>query len=67
MRQHSSRVGVLFLLAVVFLQCVRHRSSRVAVAARFKYAADAQLFVSSRKICPARLRSTCGSETFAAA
>jgi hypothetical protein len=32
LRQRSSRVGVLFLLAVASLHRVRHRSSRVAVA-----------------------------------
>jgi hypothetical protein len=31
-RQRSSRVDVIFLLAVASLQCLRHRSSRVAVA-----------------------------------
>jgi hypothetical protein len=33
-RQRSNRVDVAFLLAVVFLSRVRHRSSRVAVASR---------------------------------
>jgi hypothetical protein len=36
-RQRSSRVDVLFLLAVATLHCVRHGSSRVAVAAAATY------------------------------
>jgi hypothetical protein len=36
-RQRSSRVDVLFLLAVATLRCVRHGSSRVAVAAAATY------------------------------
>jgi hypothetical protein len=32
MRQRSSRVAVLFLLAVASIHRVRHRSNRIAVA-----------------------------------
>jgi hypothetical protein len=45
-RQRSSRVAVLFLLAVASLHRVRHRSSRVAVASRRLLGAAAAIYFS---------------------
>jgi hypothetical protein len=45
-QKHSSRIGVLFLLAVASFNRVRHRNSRAAVAYRRLLGAAAEIYFS---------------------